>query len=82
MQGAWVPAVAVFLLNLPFGYLRAGLRRFTWPWFLAVHAPVPLVIGIRYFSGIGWRPVTIPIFVGAFFTGQMLGGLVRGWRRR
>jgi hypothetical protein len=67
----------VFLTNLPFGFWRAGTRRFSTAWFIAVHAPVPLVIAIRLLSGLGWRPITIPIFVAAFFAGQYLGGRLR-----
>jgi hypothetical protein len=70
---------AVFAVNLPFGFWRAGVRRFSLPWFLAVHAPVPLVIGIRLLSGLGWRPITIPFFVAAFFAGQYTGGRIRAW---
>jgi hypothetical protein len=70
-------SVVVLLLNLPFGYWRAGTRRFCLRWFLAVHVPVPLVIGLRLASGIGWQMATFPILVGAFFGGQFLGGLFK-----
>lgn len=70
-------AVAVIVLNLPFGFWRAGAKKFTRPWFLAVHAPVPLVILLRVFSGLGWQLSSFPILVGAFFTGQLLGGVMR-----
>jgi hypothetical protein len=46
-------------MNLPFGFWRAGARRFTLPWFLAVHAPVPLVVGVRALAGLGWRLTTV-----------------------
>ncbi len=70
-------AVAVIMLNLPFGFWRAGAKKFTRPWFLAVHAPVPLVILLRVFSGLGWQLSSFPVLVGAFFTGQFLGGVLR-----
>ncbi len=70
-------AVAVIVLNLPFGFWRAGAKKFTRPWFLAVHAPVPLVILLRVFSGLGWQLSSFPVLVGAFFTGQFLGGVLR-----
>jgi hypothetical protein len=70
-------SAAVLLLNLPFGYWRAGARKFSLRWFLAVHVPVPLVIGLRLVSGIGWQMVTFPVVIGAFFGGQFLGGLVK-----
>jgi hypothetical protein len=68
------------LINLPFGYWRAGLRKLSIPWFVAVHAAVPLVVGLRVASGLGWRLSTIPLMVGAYFTGQFLGGKARAWR--
>jgi hypothetical protein len=72
----------VLLLNLPFGYWRSGCKRFSLPWFLAVHASVPLIVGLRLLSGIGWRLATLPLFVGAYAAGQFLGGKARQWRRR
>jgi hypothetical protein len=75
-------AVLILLLNLPFGFWRAGVRKFSPAWFVAVHAPVPLAIGLRLASGLGWRLGTLPLFVGAFFAGQFLGGRLRGARRR
>ncbi len=69
--------VAVALLNLPFGYWRAGTQRFTRPWFLAVHAPVPGVIAMRILAGIAWRLANLPVLMGAFFLGQFVGGRLR-----
>lgn len=70
-------ATAILALNLPFGYWRAGVRKFSPQWFVAVHAPVPLAIGLRFAVGLGFRLVTLPLFVAAFFTGQFLGGRIR-----
>lgn len=75
-------ASLIAALNLPFGFWRAGTRRFSVPWFLAVHVPVPLAVGLRLGAGMGWRPATLPLFVGAFLAGQFLGGRARRlWRR-
>ncbi len=79
MPGLGVVAVEVLVVNLPFGFWRAGVRRFTLPWFLAVHAPVPLVVGLRLLAGLGWRLSTVPILAGAFLAGQFLGGKARQW---
>jgi hypothetical protein len=76
MKLVFISAV-VLLLNLPFGYWRAGARRFSLRWFFAIHVPVLLVIGLRLVSGIGWQMVTFPILIGAFFGGQFLGGLFK-----
>ena len=70
-------AAAVLALNLPFGYWRSRTNRFSLPWFLSVHVPVPLVIFIRFACGLGWHLATFPVLVGAFLTGQYLGGRLR-----
>jgi hypothetical protein len=70
-------AVAVLVLNLPFGYWRAGTERFSRGWFLAVHSPVPFVIAIRFLAHLGWQFVTFPVLVCAFFLGQLAGGFLR-----
>jgi hypothetical protein len=79
---AWGLALVIVVLNLPFGYWRAGTRRFSLPWLLAVHFPVPIAVGLRMAAGMGWRLATLPVFVGAFFAGQFLGGSVRRARGR
>ena len=82
MSNIWVVAFAVFFLNLPFGLFRAGARRFSAPWFLAVHLPVPLVVCLRYVSGLGWSFTTFPVLISAFFLGQFLGGKFHRPRKR
>ena len=73
----WLIAALVFLVNLPFGFWRAKEARFSRQWMLAIHLPVPLVIALRIFSGLGWQLISFPVLVGAFFLGQFLGGRVR-----
>ncbi len=77
----WLPLAAIgcatLVLNLPFGFWRAGVRKFSPAWFLAVHAPVLLIVGLRMAAGVGWRISTFPVLVGAFFGGQLLGGRLR-----
>jgi len=76
----WIAAALILLLNLPFGFWRAGLRKLSAPWFVSVHAPVPLAIGIRFALGLAFHWSTLPVFVAAFFGGQWLGGRWRRWR--
>lgn len=78
----WAVAGFILVVNLPFGFWRAGARRFTPSWFLAVHAPVPLAVGARLLVGVGWRLGLLPLFVGAYFAGQFLGGKARNIRNR
>ncbi len=69
-------AAVVFTINLPFGYWRAHVRRASRQWFLAIHIPVILVIALRFLSGLGWALITFPVLVGAFFLGQLSGGMI------
>ena len=74
-------AAAVFIINLPFGYWRAGVRKFSPAWFLAVHLPVPAVIAVRILSGLGFSSKTLPLMVVSYFAGQWLGGSLRTRRK-
>lgn len=78
-MGLWLVAGIVFLLNLSFGIWRARVRVFSWPWILAVHLPVPVIIALRIYSGLGWRLVTFPVLIGAFLLGQFAGGKLNRW---
>ncbi len=73
-------ALAVLVVNIPFGFWRHASRKFTLPWFLAVHLPVPIVVGLRIFSSLGWRFATFPVLIASFFFGQFLGGKLHQWR--
>ncbi len=72
-----VVALLILFINLPFGYWRAGVRKFSAPWFLAVHLPVPVAVGLRLMVHLGWRFYLLPLWIGVFFAGQFLGGRLR-----
>ncbi len=63
----------IFIINLPFGYLRGNVKKFSFKWFLYIHLPVPIVILLRIYSDIGFAFYTYPLFIGAYFTGQFIG---------
>ena len=65
----------VFLLNLPFGYMRSKAVPFSSRWMLAIHIPIPFVIALRLFCGFGWKEV--PLLVLADVAGQLAGGKFR-----
>jgi len=65
--------LAVLLFNLPFGYWRGSVRKFSSQWFLAVHIPVPFIIVLRIYGGIGFAFYTYIFLVSAFFAGQQIG---------
>jgi len=62
-----------FLFNISFGYWRANTKRFSVQWFLSIHLPIPFLIILRIYSGIGFEFFTYPIMVSAFLLGQYLG---------
>jgi hypothetical protein len=72
-----IAAILIFFLNLPFGYWRAGLRKLSPMWFVAIHTPVPLAIGLRIAMGMRFSLVTLPLYVAVFFGGQWIGGRIR-----
>ena len=65
----------VFLLNLPFGYLRSKAARFSRQWMMAVHIPVPFMFLLRILSGLNWT--AIPLLVLSDVAGQLAGGKLR-----
>ncbi len=67
-------ALAVFVLNVPFGYWREHVPKLSAQWFLAIHIPVPFVIAMRFLFRLGFQLYTYPAMVGAFFFGQWFGG--------
>ncbi len=75
-------SVCVLLINIPFGYWRAGVRKFSPAWFVAVHAAIPLVVALRYVVGLRFRWATLPVFVVAYFAGQTAGGKIARSRDR
>jgi hypothetical protein len=74
--------LATVFINLPFGYYRAGTRRLSWQWFLAIHLPVPLIIIMRLVSGEGWSAV--PLLIVCAVLGQLMGGSLKValWKQR
>ncbi len=73
----WIIAGLIFVINMPFGFWRAGVRRFSVAWFAAIHMPVILAIGIRVLAGMPLLTSALPLFMAAFFLGQFAGGILR-----
>jgi len=77
LHSLWFVTGLIFLTNLPFGFLRAGARKFSGMWFVAIHVPVVLAVGFRILVGVRFLFSTAPFFVGAFILGQSVGGRLR-----
>lgn len=69
-------SIIVLILNIPFGYWRANVVRFSLQWYLSIHIPVPFIIALRIFfhTGFGWE--TYLFMVVSFFIGQKLGSII------
>ena len=60
------------LANIPLGYLRQQTLRYSWQWFLYIHASIPLIIILRIWLDFSWR--WIPLTIGCAILGQIAGG--------
>jgi hypothetical protein len=68
-----IVTLLTFVLNLPFGYWRSNVKKFSFLWFLYVHLPIPFIVLMRFGFHLGFQWWTYPFLVGAFFSGQLLG---------
>ncbi len=66
-------ALLIFFFNIPFGYWRANVKKFSLQWALAIHLPIPFIILIRIVSNVGFGIESYVFFVSAFFFGQLSG---------
>ena len=66
-------ASVILLLNIPFGYWRASVKKFSLRWILAVHLPIPIIVVLRMVFHVGWQPISFPLFIGGFILGQLSG---------
>jgi len=71
----------VFIINIPFSYWRANVRKFSLQFFLAIHLPIPFIILLRLLTGSGFEPKTFLFTVPAFFLGQIFGSKVYSFRK-
>lgn len=71
--------LVVLLINLPCGYWRSRVKKFSVKWFLAIHVPIPIVYTLRIYEGIGWQVSSFIVLVGAFFLGQYIGSRYLGY---
>jgi len=67
--------VFAFGSNLPLGYLREGVRKFSVRWFVYIHITIPLIILLRLHYGFGWS--IVPLTLACAVAGQLIGGRVR-----
>jgi hypothetical protein len=72
-------SLLVFVLNIPFGYWRINVGKFSLQWVLAIHIPVIIVIALRFLTPIGFAFNTYLFLIGSFFLGQKTGSLLNNY---
>ena len=82
MTNLGILLLGTLLLNLPFGYWREGVKKFSPAWFVAVHAAVPMIVLLRFGLGIEWQLINLPFMIAAYFGGQTIGAILRRRRAR
>ena len=71
----------IVIMNIPFGYWRGNVRKFSLQWFLSIHIPVIIEIVLRICAGISLVVFTFLLFAGSFIVGQIIGKLLYIWFR-
>ncbi|MDH3998760.1 MAG: hypothetical protein OET90_07955 [Desulfuromonadales bacterium] len=64
--------------NIPLGYLRMRVPKFSLYWFIYIHLSVPFIIALRLANNIHWHVIPFSIFLAV--SGQMIGS--RLYRRK
>lgn len=72
-------AFVVFLSNIPFGFWRKSVKKFSVKWFVSIHVPVLISILLRNLADIELHVATVLLFVFVFFMGQFTGKYVYVW---
>ena len=67
--------LTVFIINIPFGYVRSKSTKFSRRWMMAIHIPIPFVFLLRITSGLNWT--VIPLIVLSDIAGQIIGGKLK-----
>ena len=62
-------------INIPLGYLRQAVEKFSFAWYFYIHISIPLIIYLRVKSGYSWK--FIPLTLGGALLGQIVGGKIR-----
>jgi hypothetical protein len=71
-----IVTISIFVFNIPFGYWRANVKKFSTQWFLSIHIPIPFIILSRIYTNLGFQWYTYFFTVSSFFVGQFSGKLI------
>ena len=67
--------VTTVMINIPLGYVRQGVEKFSFAWYFYVHISIPFIIYLRIKSGYSWK--FIPLTLAGAMIGQIVGGRIR-----
>lgn len=69
---AVIVSCITLLVNVPMGYWRSMVKKYSLQWFLAIHLAVPVIFLLRTEAGLGYG--YIPELVVFAIAGQIIGG--------
>jgi hypothetical protein len=72
IQSEILLSVLALIINLPLGWWRASVKKFTLSWFIAIHLAVPLIFIFRTWVGV--NGIIIPVLILFALIGQVIGG--------
>lgn len=58
-------------VNLPFGYLRNQVQKYSVKWFIYLHLPIPTIVFFRIYYKVNFK--YIPLFILTSILGQIIG---------
>lgn len=70
-MNVFIVCVVALAVNVFLGRHRVRYRKFTLPWWLLIHASIPLIIPLRIY--LGTPLVFIPLFIVLAVLGQFIG---------
>jgi hypothetical protein len=75
-MGLFFICLLIILINIPFGYWRTNVKKFSFQWIMAIHIPVPFIIVLRIYSDLGFAWYTYVFTIASFFLGQRIGAVL------
>ncbi|MDR2027811.1 MAG: hypothetical protein LBQ01_09720 [Prevotellaceae bacterium] len=69
-----IVSLVAFTVNIFLGIWRVKYRKFTFKWWLIIHASIPLIIPLRIW--LDTPVIYIPLFIGLAVAGQFAGSRI------
>jgi O-antigen/teichoic acid export membrane protein len=69
-----IVSIIALAVNIFLGRWRIKYRKFTFKWWLLIHASIPLIIPLRIW--LDTPAICIPLFIGLAVAGQFIGSKI------